>query len=358
VPSWKHAATKRRRPKSAEETKDVIDLPTIKARYSPLKDDFVAKGRERRQSVPNVSRQCASSKQVRTRGVISAPRLRRRTLPQIEALPASSRPSVKLLPAAVQIPRKHYTVVKAIFDEHDEDGDGHITLEEFIEAVSRSDQRKAEDERERIRKKFFDEHLGDTVAMLAEDRYLKGSQAQKQHAAAMFLSVTSKNGAAQISLLDFMCMYFPHLSRAAVKRACDKYKKPPPPPAKKKTLGDVAGAREEVAQVFAGLDSDGDGLVRMRSLEPLMARLGISKQDLQDWLAELPPALQRARNHTLVEGSSLTRMKSKINLQDMEKLLEPVFLPKSPKAQTKDQIAAQIERAQALALDAVYGGIH
>merc|ERR1711959_762893 len=42
---------------------------------------------------------------------------------------------------AVQIPRKHFQVVHAIFKEHDADGDGLITREEFVKAVQRLESR-------------------------------------------------------------------------------------------------------------------------------------------------------------------------------------------------------------------------
>lgn len=268
----------------------------------------------------------------------------------------SSGERVKALATTVQIPRKHYAVIKAIFDDHDGDSDGFITQEEFIEAVSRADQTRANDEKERVKKRYFDSGIGDTVAALAEHRYLHGAHAQRQHASAMFLTMVAKKPEEemhQISLEEFVHMYFPHLSRAAVKKACDKYQKKPPPQ-KRKTLADVKGALEEVQAVFAGLDSDNDGLVRVRSLEPLMMKLGISERDVEDWLKELPPVLLRATGE-LKEGASISRMKSTLNIQDMERLLEPVLLPASPKKLSKKEIDRKIEYQKELALDVMYG---
>jgi len=371
VPSWKEAALRKRARPSTASPRDrsiVETAPALKSRYSPLKDDFLAQHRSdhsrlRRGSAPDISSASPTSKQVRTRGVASAPRLRRRTLPEIVGagkvaqLPSVAAGSAKSLAASVQIPRKHYRLIKAIFDDHDSDHDGWITQEEFVAAVSRADKKKAEDERLRIKSRFHDEGVGDSVGAMAEEHYLRGAHSQRQHAAAMFQAVTSKKApqdAHHISMLDFLCFYHPHLPRAAVKRAHEKYTKKPAPPPKKRTLSDVEGAKEEVQRIFAGLDSNRDGLVRMRSLEPLMLRLGITEKDVEGWLEELPPVLQRAGGN-LTEGGSICRKKSKLNLQDMEKLLEPVFLPPSPKKLTREQINKQLEFNKELVLDAMYG---
>lgn len=346
-------------------------MPPLKARYNPLNDDFIARERRRRQSAPvivtapNVTDEKRSATPPCTKPQSArAPRRHRpRTgdahLSTKEPFAAPLPGSVKALATTVQIPRKQFKLIKKIFDEHDADNDGVLTLDEFVAAVAKADVRKAEQEGDRVKAKFFDEVVGDTIGEMAERSYLKGAHAQRRHAAGMFQAIMRKKTAScstqVLSLLDFLVLYFPHLPRSAVKRAYDKYTKPPPPPPKRKTLGDVDGAKEEIAQMFRGLDRDQDGLVRMRSLKPLMSQLGISEQDTDDWLAELPPPLHRAQaGLNALKDPQMSRKKSKLTIQDLECLLEPVFV-QSPKKMTKEDIAKQIELNHDIAMDVMYG---
>jgi len=274
----------------------------------------------------------------------------RNVLPPIaEKIPGSA----ANLATKVQIPRKLYKVVKKIFDDHDQDKDGYITQEEFVAAVCRADEKTAEEHGERARQRYFDQTVGETMAAKVEKSHMDGDKARRVHACSMFQACTCKRQEAQISLLDFVAMYFPHLSRSAVKHAIDKHTKKAPAPPKKKTLDDVDGAKEEILAMFQGLDSDRDGLVRMRSLRPKLQELGISEADLDEWVAELPPALVRAQGE-LKEGSSLQRNKSKLNLEDMQCLLTPVFMPATPSQENLHKIKQQIELNADLALDVIY----
>merc|ERR1711988_1801080 len=173
-------------------------------------------------------------------------------------------PPVKPVGVKVQIPKSLFNLVKSIFDEHDMDGDRQIDENEFIEAVGRADEKSAEQEAARIKERYFDQQVGGTIAAMAEKRRLLGSEARRRHARGMFHSVTSKKSTHEqhITLLDWVSMFFPHLPRSAVKKACDKYApEQPPTVVKKKTLNDINGAKEEIGDMFLGLDADRDGLV-------------------------------------------------------------------------------------------------
>merc|ERR1712072_86948 len=168
------------------------------------------------------------------------------------------------LASTAQIPRKQFAIVKKIFDEHDEDGDGLIDEKEFIAAVAKADLREAERVGERVKARFVgDKNMGETAGDIAAKRRVE--KGMVKHAQAMF---------------------FPHLSRAAVERACKQYQPKPKPAPKEPTLDDVEGAREEISDMFKGLDHDHDGLIRMRSLTPLAIKIGLSHDDLQEWLTE------------------------------------------------------------------------
>merc|ERR1711907_880192 len=91
-------------------------------------------------------------------------------------------------------------------------------------------------------------------------------------------------------------------------------------------------------EMFDGLDTDKDGLVRVSSLKPLMANLGISDQDLASWMTDLPPVLHRPQGGVASEFGLMTglqrkliRQKSKLDLDDMERLMAPVYLPPHPR---------------------------
>lgn len=308
------------------------------------------------------------------------PRKRRLSEPQIKApphnssvskkRPSSSRQTVKMrdaendlrprhtplgsklkpLASGVQIPRKLFSMVRKIFEEHDADGDGFISEREFIRAVSRADEAQGEREAERISERYFDKGMGATVGGLAAVNRARGPKSQTQHASAMFHAGLQRGS--QISLVDFVALYFPHLPRTAVVRAVNKYtKKPPPSAPPKKTLN--ATQKNEIVDMFTGLDSDSDGLVRVKSLERKVCSLGISQNDLNDWMMELPPQLHRAKGN-LLEGASLSRMRSKLNLQDMEKLLAPTLLL-SPRNMSYGDLKNQLEFNADVALDVLYG---
>lgn len=255
----------------------------------------------------------------------------------------------------VQIPRKRFDVVRRIFEDHDTDHDGRISEEEFIQAVARADEAQGEREAERVSERYFDKSAGATIGALAAEQRVNGVKAHRRHGSAMFHSAVAKSGrgADDISLADFVAMYFPHLPRSAVVKCVKKYTEKPPPPKKTKTLEDVEGGKEEIEQIFKGLDTNNDGLVRVRSLEPLMCKLGISESDVNDWLSELPPRLHRARGE-LREGASLSRMRSTLHLQDMEKLLAPTILL-SPRQLSYDDMKKQLEFNADVALDVLYG---
>jgi len=320
--------------------------------------EAAASSQRRRQSLPQIQPPALRRRKQRRRSA-SQCELRETQCGHLPSLKTPER-----LPTKVQIPRKLFNLVKAIFNEHDHDRDGFITEEEFVAAVTRADERKAEQEAERIKRRFHDKNVGETVGALAAQRSVMGTKARKQHASAMFQSASrhkTPQNAGQLSLLDFVAMYFPHLPRAAVRHACEKYAEKPVPAPPKKTLANVVGAKEEIQQIFEGLQTaqtamgvDSNGVVRVKSLAPLMFKLGITEKDVEGWLSELPPALYRAQGE-LGKGSALCRMKSTLNLQDMERLLAPLFMPKSPKAPSKECILKQIEFNKDLALDAIYG---
>merc|ERR1719261_1312634 len=173
---------------------------------------------------------------------------------------------------------------------------------------------------------------------MAELRCVQGQQARSRHAASMFHAAVGRAGNHEdrIELVDFVALFFPHLPRPSVQRACDHYVEKPPPPPKTKTfeekLGEVSGAREEIQQIFERLDGDKDGLVRMKSLEPLMVDLGITEQDLAGWMEDLQ------------EDNVLQRKKSKLDAGDMQRLLGPVYIPSSPKCE--DNVSAGKEIKQ------------
>ena len=58
----------------------------------------------------------------------------------------------------------------------------------------------------------------------------------------------------------------------------------------------MEGAVEAVREMFEGLDTDKDGLVRTSSLARLTSSLGIDSDDLQAWMKELPAVLHRVPN--------------------------------------------------------------
>lgn len=256
--------------------------------------------------------------------------------------------SVKALASKPQITRKQFLLIKAIFDEYDRDQTGQISEDEFVAAVLRLDVKKAEREGERVRARFLNKDIGDTVGAQAESRLLKGERARSNHAVSMYRSVVEKKG--KLELVDLCELYFPHLPRSAVKRACDHHAEKPPPPAAPKSfdekLDEATGAREEITDIFEALDTDGDGLVRMRSLEPLLIDLGITEKDMSSWMQD-----------------GMIRTKSKLNVDDMHRLLGSAYIPSSPrpdangefKRETLESLKRQISWDQNLALEIIYG---
>jgi len=265
--------------------------------------------------------------------------------------------SVRALAEKVQIPRKQWEVIAAVWEDHDIHRNGAITENDFVKAVHRLDEKKAEREGERIRARYFDKNVGDTVGALAELRYVQGKQARTRHASSMFQTVTERTKKSKnphdnrIELVDFVAMFFPHLGRSAIQRACDYYAEKPPPPKPIKTfeqkLDEVPEAREEIRAIFERLDGDKDGLVRMKSLEPMMIEHGISESDVQGWLQE-------------GATGEMCRMKSKLDVEDMQRLLGPVYIPPSPKDNNDcvsegKEISKSIDRQHAILLDVMYG---
>lgn len=291
--------------------------------------------------------------------------------------PAPWRSSLHESSIQSQIPRKRWKFLKRIFDEHS-DGSGFITEAAFVEAVIRQDERKAEDHARHIQSKFHDADVGSTIGAMAEKAYLASPYfARRQHAQAMFYSFVDRKAqdmtatwkkrnnpeeGAKISLLDFMCLNTPHLPRDAVRKACEFYSPLPPPPPKEEKLADIEGAKEEVAQIFQALDVDGDGVVKVKNLEPLMVKLGITKKDVNDWLSELPPSLHRVEASLTPDVPPLTKMKSKLGLLDLEKIMAPVYLkiPEQPGTATSndlEEIQKRIEWNEKIAMDVIYGGV-
>lgn len=269
---------------------------------------------------------------------------------QLPPLPGS----VKALATKVQIPRKQFNIIKAVWDDHDKQKLGYIGEHDFIQAVLRLDEKKAEREGERIRARYLDKRVGDTVGALAELRCMESAKARSRHAAGMFRTVAEGAGKPEhhnrIELLDFVALFFPHLPRSAVRRACEHYcEKPPPPPPPKtfdEKLDETPGARDEIKDIFERLDSDHDGLVRMKSLEPIMVELGITQNDIKGWLEDMTPGV-------------MSRMKSKLDVDDMQQLLGPTYIPPSPKrkdnASEGEEIKDQIAFNQDILLDVLYG---
>lgn len=256
------------------------------------------------------------------------------------------------------IARSLFNLVKSIFDEHDQDGDGNINEEEFISAVGRADVKAAEREAERVKEKYFDEGIGDTVALHAERRRMQGQHARRKHAVCMFQSVMATKTPKEercITLVDFMCMYFTHLSRDDVKRACRKYAPVEAAPVpKKRTLDDVqledgSTAKDEALQMFHALDTDKDGFVGVRSLKVRAQELGITEGEVSEWMKELPPVLQR-RSAGLQNGSVLSRVRSKLDMEHWEALLGPVYV-KTPKKNSKKDIMRDIDASSQMATD-------
>merc|ERR1712072_497807 len=184
-----------------------------------------------------------------------------------------------------------------------------------------------------------------------------GTQARTRHASSMFQTLAERTKKSKnphdnrIELVDFVAMFFPHLGRSAIQRACDYYAEKPPPPKPIKTfeqkLDEVPEAREEIRAIFERLDGDKDGLVRMKSLEPMMIEHGISESDVQGWLQE-------------GATGEMCRMKSKLDVEDMQRLLGPVYIPPSPKDNNDcvsegKEISKSIDRQHAILLDVMYG---
>jgi len=229
----------------------------------------------------------------------------------------------------VQIARKLFNVIHAVFMEHDSDGNGVIDQEEFVRAVMRLESRDLVGRHmpERLRKR---PSAGETL---------------EKHAVAMLDTLTRSRriDGEGITLDTFVGLYFPYLPIHEVKRACQHYTyKSPKPEKKEKTLDDVVGAREEISAIFDNLDSDHDGLVRVKSLKPLLTKIGIEEDELDGWLQELP-------------GANLQRMKSRLDATDLEHLLAPAYIAEvqSPKTLSKAELERQIEWNNEIYLDII-----
>ena len=252
-----------------------------------------------------------------------------------------------------------------------------------MEAVVRADRKKAEDHAKHVKSRFHDQDVGSTIGNMAEKAYLDSpTHARRQHATAMFYSFIDKKAqnmtatwkkrddlteGTKISLLDFMCLNIPHLPRAAVRRACEFYAEKPPPPPEEGKLADVEGAKEEIAEMFKALDKDGDGILKVTHLEPLLVQLGITKDDMEAWLRELPPSLHRVKGAARLDISGrlpqLTKMKSKLDILDLERLMEPVYVTGAGGGKTQrnveddslEAIQQRIAWNEKIANDVIYG---
>ena len=327
-----------------------------RGKLPPLKPELPEAARPnrlRRASVPNLTRE---------------PATRTRKRPRTTPMPLRSwRASLE---DKIQIPRKQWRFFKELFDDH-ADEDSFITEQGFVTAVMKADEKKAEDHGKAVEARFMNKDLGSSMGEKAERNYLQSDvHCRKKWAQNMFQSVVSKKAndlratwrgrdkreAERISLLDFMCMNFRHLPRSAVRRACEHYQKPPPPAPTKERLSDVEGAQEEIKEMFEGLDTDGDGLVRCNSLAMRTSALGISQDDLAAWMTELPPALQRTK--ALPHHTALVKTKSKLTLSDFERLMAPVYIKAQKPALTLSEelesIKTSIEFHCDMAMDAMY----
>lgn len=239
----------------------------------------------------------------------------------------------------MQIPRKHFQVVHAIFKEHDADGDGLITREEFVKAVQRLESR---------------DYVGRQIVRgcHSETRSVRPTAGEclEKHAIAMHDSATRKkqyNLNDGINLVQFVALYFPYLPEAEVARACHHYTyKPPKKTKREKTLDDVEGAREEIATIFQNMDTDHDGFVRVKSLEPMFHRIGLTNEDTHEWLQNLPSA------------AKLDRRKSKLDALDLEHLLAPTYIaqvlsPEQPLS--REQLERQMEWNREIYVDIIGG---
>lgn len=195
------------------------------------------------------------------------------------------------LPARkLKIAKKEFDLLHTVFTRHDADQDGIIEKEEFVAAITQSMQEREGWE-----------------APLAADEY---------HAGGMYDAIVRKRRHAQsgISLVQFMSLYFPHLPRQRIIEAIKHYTyKPPPEPPPVKTLDDVVGAREEIQGIYKILAGP-DGLVEISTLEPVLARTGLSADDVREWLGEI-----RAETD---QDSSM----SKLDFRDVEEMLTPVYM--------------------------------
>lgn len=346
-------------------------------RLPPLKPQ-VPKQRQRRASAPSVlpiSGQ--TSKNSSSSSFSSSSSSRSKS----EGTTASWRRSLIESPVSTQIPRKRWNFLKNIFDEHS-DGSGFITESAFVEAVVRADKKKAEDHAKHVKSRFHDQNVGSTIGNMAEKAYLDSpTYARRQHATAMFYSFIDKKAknmtatwkkrddlteGTKISLLDFMCLNIPHLPRDAVRRACEFYAEKPPPPPKEEKLSDVEGAKEEIAEMFKALDKDRDGILKVKNLEPVLIQLGITKNDMDAWLGELPPSLHRVKGASRLDISGrlpqLTKQKSKLDIFDLERLMEPVYVsrngnikPELAKEDSLEDIQKRIAWNEKIANDVIYG---
>merc|ERR1711998_374168 len=231
----------------------------------------------------------------------------------------------------VQIARKLFNVIHAVFKEHDADGNGVIDQEEFVRAVMRMESRDI---------------VGRHGPEGQRKRPSTGETLEK-HAVAMLDTLTRSRriDGEGISLETFVGLYFPYLPTHEVKRACHHYTyKSPTPDKKEKTLDDVEGAREEIEAIFDHLDSDHDGLVRVQSLKPLLTNIGVEEDELNGWLRELP-------------GAHLQRRKSRLGATDFENLLGPTYIEKvqSPKKLSKAELERQMEWNKEIYLEVVGG---
>lgn len=193
--------------------------------------------------------------------------------------------------------------MKSIYDQYDADGNGQISLAEFIEAHS-----------------AIPSNVSATDLFASIDRQNKGS----------------------IGIAEWLHLYFPYLPMADIRRAVVHYTpKPPPTPPKTppKTLHDCPGAAEEISAIFGHWDTKGKGCVNVSDLASPLLRCGITKETAEEWI-------QESRS----SGSG-----SAFDAADLARVLESVYtaeLENAEERNAEEESAAQLSRTLEVNTDA------
>jgi len=315
LPMSKHD---RRRRRSAPALVPLHSAPTLATRQEGTR---IPGGYTNPGATKSVATKPQPPTQPKKRSTPSRHRARSHSNPCVTCDPSNQVKATQQGENKIQIPRKLFNVIRAIFQEHDTDGDGVITREEFTTALRRFQTQE-------------------------NPRWIKQLE---NHAEAMHEAVTRKSIKCQqrggITLVQFVALYFPHLPMSVVERACHHYTyTPPPPPPKEKTLDDIDGARAEITAIFDNYDTDHDGFVRVKSLQALFHNIGVSEQEASEWLSNLP-----SNQH------SLCRLKSKLDVTDMEHLLAPTYIAQAltPRALSYEQLQQRLDWNNELYLDLI-----